>query len=77
MSRDLFKDMYNVKFIVKLGESGSEVVEMLKAVYNNQTVRPAGVYKLIKKFGEGMIDDTEDDFWEDRSSKSRTDEDCV
>ena len=55
MSRDYFKDICNVKFIVELGESDSEVVVMLKAVYDNQTMRSAGVYKLIKKFREGRM----------------------
>ena len=56
MSRNLFKDIYNVKFIVKLGETGSEVAEMLKTVHGNETTRSAGVYELIKKFREETYD---------------------
>jgi len=40
----------NVKFLVKLGESGNEIREMLVQVYGDNAVKKTAVYKWVKLF---------------------------
>ncbi len=48
-----FEQRLNVKFLVKLEKSGTEVYEMLSKVYGEDTLNPATVYKWVKHFHEG------------------------
>jgi transposase len=43
----------SIKFLVKLGKSGSEIREMLLQVYGDNAVRKAAVYKWVTHISEG------------------------
>ncbi|XP_053459236.1 protein GVQW3-like [Nycticebus coucang] len=62
-----------IKFLVKLGKSGSEIRDMLAQVYGDNAMKKTAVYKWIKRFSEGRERVTD----EERSGRpvtSRTDE---
>ncbi|XP_074170634.1 COX assembly mitochondrial protein 2 homolog isoform X1 [Rhinolophus sinicus] len=63
----------NIKFLVKLGKSGSEIRDMLVQVYGDNAMKKTARYKWIKRFSEGREHVTD----EERSGRpvtSRTDE---
>jgi len=43
----------NIKFLVKLGKSGSEIRELLEQVYWNNAMKKTAIYKWVKRFSEG------------------------
>jgi hypothetical protein len=43
----------NIKFIVKLGKSGSEITEMIVQVYGDNAMKKTAVYKWVTRFSEG------------------------
>jgi hypothetical protein len=49
----------NIKFLVKLGKSGREILEMLETVYGESAMKRRTVYKCVDRFKEGWesIDD--------------------
>ena len=54
MPSDWVKELRNnVKFLVKLRKSGSEIIEMLRQVYGTFDLKPATVCKWWKRFKEG------------------------
>jgi len=52
----------NVKFLVKLGKSGSEIRDLLEQVYgNNAMKKKTAIYKWVKRFSEGRENVTKRD----------------
>ncbi len=53
------EQLLNVKFLIKFGKNGAKINEMLSMVYSEDTLKPATVYKWVKRFQEGCenIDD--------------------
>jgi hypothetical protein len=49
----------DIKFLVKLGKSGQEILEMLETVYGESAMKSRTVYKWVVQFKEGQesIDD--------------------
>jgi transposase len=49
----------NIKFLVKLGRSGQEILEMLETVYGESVMKCRTVYKWVDWFKEGRerVDD--------------------
>jgi hypothetical protein len=43
----------NIKFLVKLGKSGSEIRELLVQVYGDSTMKKTAVFKWVPCFSEG------------------------
>ncbi len=63
----------NVKFLVKLGKSGTEINEMLSIVYGEDTLKSATVYKWVKHFQE-WHEDVGNEVKSGHSSSSCTEE---
>jgi transposase len=61
----------NIKFLVKLGKSGSESREMLVQVYRDNAMKKTAVYKWVTRFSEGTASVTDKGRW---SAMSRTEE---
>src|SRR5215469_6185473 len=63
----------NIKFLVKLENSGNEIREMLVQVYRNNAMKKTAVYKWVKRFSEGResVTDEERSGW---PATSRTEE---
>jgi hypothetical protein len=49
----LTKQRTNIKFLVKLGKSGQEILEMLETVNGQSAMKRKTVYKLVDRFKEG------------------------
>jgi transposase len=49
----------NIKFLMKLGKSGWEILEMLETVYGESGMKRGTVYKWVDRFKEGWesVDD--------------------
>jgi hypothetical protein len=47
------KQRTNIKILVKLGKSGSEIREMLVKVYSDNAMKKTAVYKWVTRFSEG------------------------
>jgi len=62
----------NLKFLVKLGKTPSEALELLQQVYGDETMSRSHVFEWHKRFKEGR-QDVEDDPRSGRPSTSRTD----
>jgi hypothetical protein len=43
----------NIKFLIKLGRSGSKIREMLVQVYRDNAMKKTAVYKWVTRFSEG------------------------
>jgi hypothetical protein len=63
----------NIKFLVKLGKSGSEIREVLAQVYRDNAMKKTAVYKWVTRFSEGgeNVTDEESSGWQ---ATSRTEE---
>ncbi len=58
MSYDIFKEQRIViKFMVKLGKTGVEVMHMLNNVYSEVTMKKSAVYDWIQHFWDGREDE--------------------
>jgi hypothetical protein len=44
----------NIKFLVKLGKTGWEILEMLETVYGESAMKCSTVYKWVDRFKEGQ-----------------------
>jgi len=53
MSEFQLEQQTNIKFLVKLGNSGNEIREMLVQVYRDNAMKKTAVYKWVKGFSEG------------------------
>jgi hypothetical protein len=51
----------NIKFLVKLGKSGSKIREMLVQVYGDNAMKKIAVYKWMTRFSEGRESVTDKD----------------
>jgi hypothetical protein len=63
----------NIKFLVKLGKSGSEIREMLVQVYGDNAMKKTAVYKRVTRFSEGRESVTDEEI-SGRPATSRTEE---
>ena len=61
----------NLKFLVKLGKTATESLEMLKQVYGDEALSQACVFDWHKCFKEGQ-EEVEDDARSGRPSTSMT-----
>ena len=61
----------NLKFLVRLGKTPSDTLEMLQEVYGDETMSHSRVFEWHKRFKEGR-EDVEDDSKSGRLSTSRT-----
>jgi hypothetical protein len=63
----------NIKFLVKLCKSGSEIREMLVQVYGDNAMKKTAVYKRVPYFSEGRESVTDEER-SGRPATSRTEE---
>jgi transposase len=71
MERDVLTEQRNnIKFIVKLGKSGREILDMLETVYGESAMKRRTVYKWVDRFKEGR-EGVDDNAREGRPSTSR------
>jgi len=62
----------NVKFYVKLGKSNTEMYDLLKKVYGDDSLSPSQVFGRFKRFKEGR-EEIRDDQGPGHPSTSKTD----
>ena len=48
-----FKVKTNIKFLVKLGWKGTEIIQTLQTVYKDDALKKTCVYKWIERFRDG------------------------
>ncbi len=61
MSQDVFKEQRTViKFLVKSGKTGAEIIPMLNKVYDELTMKKSAVYDWIQSFWDGSEDVNDD-----------------
>jgi len=54
MERDVLTEQRtNIKFLVKLGKIGEEILQMLEMVYGESAMKRRTVYKWVDRFKEG------------------------
>jgi hypothetical protein len=63
----------NITFLVKLGKSRREILEMLETVYGESAMKRRSVYKWVNRFKEGR-ESVDDNAREGRPSTSRVSE---
>jgi hypothetical protein len=51
----------NIKFLVKLGKSGSKIRAMLMQVYGDNAMKKTAVYKWVTRFSEGRESVTDEE----------------
>ena len=74
MERDVLTEQRtNIKFLVKLGKNGQEILQMLEMVYGGSAMKRRTVYKWVDRFKEGK-ESVDDDARAGRPSTSRVDE---
>jgi hypothetical protein len=56
-----FEQQMNIKFLVKAGENGSEIREMLLQVYGDNAMKKPAVYKWVTHFSEGRASVTDEE----------------
>jgi len=61
MSELELEQQTNIKFLVKLGNSGNEIREMLVQVYGDNAMKKTAVYKWAKCFSEGRESVTDEE----------------
>ena len=71
MERKDFEVRTNIKFLVKLGWKGTEIIQALQTVYNDDAPKKTCVYKCIERFRDGR-EAVEDDKGRGRSTASKT-----
>ena len=61
MERKDFEVRNNIKFLVKLGWKGTEIIQALQTVYKNDAPKKTYVYKWIERFRDGrkVVEDDE------------------
>jgi transposase len=69
----LTEERTNTKFLVKLGKSRREILEMLETVYGESAIKHRTVYKWVDRFKEGR-ESVDDNTREGRPSMSRVGE---
>jgi len=73
MSELELQQQTNFKFLVKLGKSGNEIIEMLVQVYGDNAMKKTAVYRWVKRFSEGRESVTDEER-SGRPATSRTEE---
>ena len=68
MSEFQLEQRTNIKFLVKLGNTGNAIREMLVQVYGDNAMKKTAVYKWVKRFSEGRESVTD----EERSGRPAT-----
>jgi len=68
MSEVELEQRTNIKFLVILGKSGNEIIEILVQVYADNAMKETAVYKSVKSFSEGRESVTD----EERSGRAET-----
>jgi hypothetical protein len=54
MERDVLTEQRtNIKFLVKLGKNGKEILQVLEIVYGESAMKRRTVYKWVDRFKEG------------------------
>jgi hypothetical protein len=66
----------NIKFLVRLGKSGSEIRQMLVPFYGDNAMKKTEVYKWVTHFSEGRESVTDEE-GSRRQATSRTEENIV
>ncbi len=57
MSHDIFKEQWIViKFLVKSGKTGAEIMPMLNNMYGEVTMKKSAIYDWIQHFWDGRED---------------------
>ena len=73
MERKDFEVRSNIKFLVKLGWKGTEIIQVLQTVYKDDAPKKTGVYKWIERFQDGR-EAVEDDEGRGRPTTSKNNE---
>ena len=73
MSELELEQQTNIKFLVILGKSGNEIIEMLVQVYGDNAMKKMAVYKWVKHFS-GVRESVIDKDRSGRPATSRTEE---
>jgi hypothetical protein len=73
MERGVLTEQRTNKFLMKLGKSGWEILEMLETVYDESAMKRITVYKWVDCFKEGW-EIVDDNVREGRASTSRVGE---
>jgi predicted HTH transcriptional regulator len=63
----------NIKFLVKLGKSGSEIGAVLVQVYRDNVMKKTAIYKWVTRFSEGT-ESVADGEKSERTATSKTEE---
>ena len=51
-----FEVRTNIKFLVKLGLKGTEIIQALQTVYKDDAAKKTCVYKWIERFRDGRVE---------------------
>ena len=70
MERKDFEVRTNIKFLVKLGWKGTEIIQPLQTVYKDAAPKKTCVYKWIERFRDGR-EAVEDDKGRGRPTTSK------
>ena len=73
MERKDFEVRTNIKFLVKLGWKGTEIIQALQTVYKDDAPKKTCVYKWIERFRDGR-EAVEDDEGRGRPTNSKNNE---
>ena len=73
MERKDFKVRTNIKFLVKLGWKGTEIIQALQTIYKDDAPKKTCVYKWIERFRDGR-EAVEDDEGRGRPTTSKNNE---
>ena len=73
MERKDFEVRTNIKFLVKLGWKGTEIIQALQTVYKDDAPKKTCVYKWIERFPDGR-EAVEDDEGRERPTTSKNNE---
>jgi hypothetical protein len=61
MSEIKLEQQINIKFLVKLGKSGSEIRKMLVQVYRDNAMKKTAVCRWVTRFSEGKESVTDEE----------------
>ena len=73
MERKDFEVRTNIKFLVKLGWKGTEIIQALQTIYKDDAPKKTCVYKWIERFRDGR-EAVEDDEGRGRPTTSKNNE---
>ena len=73
MKRKDFEVRTNIKFLVKLGWKGTEIIQALQTAYKDDAPKKTYIYKWIERFRDGR-EAVEDDEGHGRPTTSKNNE---